>query len=410
MAVIDTIPTSDVTLPKFIADRRHLNGKLDASWLRCPDGRGTSLTWRLFTPVSYAMTALQLEALRDGVAIPAGNSNAIDTTGRYRTYERQVALFYERYTLDVSKAKTPYVTRFYEGKTWYLKKGMAMAATPGTSNHGFGLADDIAEDPDSDDSTPVVSIDNATLLWMRDNAPKHGFGLDTRSEPWHWHWFMPTNPNTLTQRTVDVLAGAGVTIPSLAAFGFTVPDPTTVPPPTPPSSSTYTVVAGDSWWKIAQTLGVPMDALIAANPPATSSTVIHPGQVLNVPGAAPAPPPPPPAKWYPGEPQTADAWVAYGATLPTPPPTLKWGDVSDNTTWWQAVFAAMPRLPADGGQPIFDPNLIAYDRIGQGPPTRGLYGDASRAACVYWQSKNGLAADGVYGAQTQGKVKSARGM
>lgn len=402
MAVIDTIPTTDVTLPKFVADRRSLNGKFDQAWLRCPDARGTSLSWRLFTPVSYAMTALQLEAIRDGVSVPLGNSNVIDTTGRYRTYERQVALFYERYTLDKANAKTPYVTRWWEGKTWYLKKGMAMAATPGTSNHGYGLADDVAEDPDSDDSTPVLAIDAATLTWMRDNAPKHGFSLDTRSEPWHWHWYMPTNPNTLTQHSVDVLYAAGIVVPDLSAFGFTVPKPTTIPPPTPPSSGTYTVVAGDSWWGISRKLGCSMDDLIAANPPATTSTVIHPGDVLNVPGSTSTLPPPP-------DPPPTD-WAEAGAQMTTPPanPVLRLGVVHDNVPWLQAVLSSLYTIE-DPVTNIYNPAWVDADSIAGGQGTDNLFGNATKNSLSYWQSRNGLTADGVYGQQTASKMAAVRG-
>jgi LysM repeat protein len=50
-----------------------------------------------------------------------------------------------------------------------------------------------------------------------------------------------------------------------------------------PGLKLYTVVTGDSWWKISQAHGLTVDELVALNPPATSSTVIHPGQKLNVP-------------------------------------------------------------------------------------------------------------------------------
>jgi LysM repeat protein len=71
-----------------------------------------------------------------------------------------------------------------------------------------------------------------------------------------------------------------------------------VPPPDPglpPSSSgKYTVKAGDSWWSISQAYKISVDALVKLNPPATSSTVIHPGQVLNVPVVTAPPTTPPP--------------------------------------------------------------------------------------------------------------------
>jgi LysM repeat protein len=66
---------------------------------------------------------------------------------------------------------------------------------------------------------------------------------------------------------------------------------TSPPPPPPPSGGTYTVVAGDGWYSIARKLGCTVNELLAANPPATINTVLHPGDVLNVPagGIAPSP-------------------------------------------------------------------------------------------------------------------------
>jgi LysM repeat protein len=75
--------------------------------------------------------------------------------------------------------------------------------------------------------------------------------------------------------------------------GGSVPPPE--PGPTPPTNTgKYTVVKGDSWWSISQKYKTTVDALVKLNPPATSSTVIHPGQVLNVPGGSTPPPTPTP--------------------------------------------------------------------------------------------------------------------
>lgn len=48
-----------------------------------------------------------------------------------------------------------------------------LAAEPGTSAHGWGLAVD-------------VDIDARTLRWMRAHASQYGFAEDVAREPWHW--------------------------------------------------------------------------------------------------------------------------------------------------------------------------------------------------------------------------------
>lgn len=229
-AVIDTVPTTSVTVPAYL--RQFVNGELPAEILRCPDldRTSTALAYRMFIPVSWAMTAMQIAAKNDGQQVPFGNDNILDTTGRYRTADRQEALFRERYEPgpgnDVGCG-----SKVWNGVTWYLQRSdkggcLAMAATPGTSNHGLGLADDIAEDPDQFDGTQPLFLDDRSLAWLRDNAPSFGFGLETRKERWHWHWI---GGDTLSQRAADVLRAAGLTIPDLTVFGFTVP-----PPPQPP--------------------------------------------------------------------------------------------------------------------------------------------------------------------------------
>ncbi|EAS34226.3 chitinase 6 [Coccidioides immitis RS] len=58
--------------------------------------------------------------------------------------------------------------------------------------------------------------------------------------------------------------------------------------------STYTVVSGDTMWKIANDHGMTLDALIAANPQIANPNIIEVGQVLNL-SQSPAEDPPNPA-------------------------------------------------------------------------------------------------------------------
>ena len=57
--------------------------------------------------------------------------------------------------------------------------------------------------------------------------------------------------------------------------------------PTPPQSSTYTVVAGDTMYKIAQRYGLPLNLLINANPNIADPNIIRVGQTINIPNNKP---------------------------------------------------------------------------------------------------------------------------
>ncbi len=77
--------------------------------------------------------------------------------------------------------------------------------------------------------------------------------------------------------------------------GTTPPPPpvTPTPPPVtpPPGSQTYVVKAGDYLSAIARQFGVTLTALIQANNVQPPNYVIHPGQVLVIPGTGTPPPP-----------------------------------------------------------------------------------------------------------------------
>jgi hypothetical protein len=71
----------------------------------------------------------------------------LQVIGDYRTLARMKQLFFDRYQLEPS-GRVPKVTRRYQGKTWYLKKGKSPCAAPpegtppnqtGGSMHGYGV-------------------------------------------------------------------------------------------------------------------------------------------------------------------------------------------------------------------------------------------------------------------------------
>lgn len=134
------------------------NGKLPGRLLVPAQGGG-----QLHHIAGAAWTQLIEAAAADGIKL--------SHVGVYRTYGQQLALFYDRYQLEPNGAKT---TRKFKGQTWYLRKGKAAAATPGTSNHGWGLAVDVAH---------VGS--GGRLEWLLANAPALGWSWELQSEPWH---------------------------------------------------------------------------------------------------------------------------------------------------------------------------------------------------------------------------------
>lgn len=70
--------------------------------------------------------------------------------------------------------------RLWDGKVWYRKPGAATAATPGTSNHGWGKAVDVSG---------LGNFGSTKYDQFKEAANRHGFTNTEGSkinEPWHW--------------------------------------------------------------------------------------------------------------------------------------------------------------------------------------------------------------------------------
>ena len=134
-------------------------GKLAADKLRKTIG-GT-----LHHCAADAWEAMVAAAEKDGIKLTPTSSG--DT---YRDYETQKRGFLTRYQVEPIVGQS---TKTFEGKKWYLKKGMAMLATPGKSQHNLGIAVDVA------------SASGPRLAWMLANEHLYGFSHEVQSEPWH---------------------------------------------------------------------------------------------------------------------------------------------------------------------------------------------------------------------------------
>jgi len=118
------------------------NGRVPREALE-PVGQGGH---RLWAPAAESYKALVAAAHADGIDLTITDS--------YRTYDQQVQLAAE--------------------KGLYADGGLA--AVPGTSNHGWGLAVDFNV------NSP------AALEWLKTNGHSFGFVEAAKREPWHWEF------------------------------------------------------------------------------------------------------------------------------------------------------------------------------------------------------------------------------
>ena len=150
-----------------------------------------------------AWNCLQLAAYFNGLTL--------NQVGAYRRYSQQLAMFNDRYS-TTDMGRTPQVTRIWQGKKYYLKPGKAPSATPGNSDHGWGLAIDAANCYEG----------SALLTWLlgdgfiTSEALKYGFtwavsdAKNPNFEPWHLQY---VTGDTWTQYVLDAIK----VFPSLVA-------------------------------------------------------------------------------------------------------------------------------------------------------------------------------------------------
>ena len=131
------------------------------------------------------LVAPAARAQRAMVAAAAAAGFTLRATGYYRSLADQEALFRSRYTPHLVPPGKRWRLRF-----WRKNPGVASAATPGTSNHGLGLAGDFAEETDGDPG--AEGLTGALLDWLEANVVSFGYswepGIDV-SEPWHLRYF-----------------------------------------------------------------------------------------------------------------------------------------------------------------------------------------------------------------------------
>ena len=121
--------------------------------------------------------------------------------GDYRPLEQQIALFKSRMRPFPDAKREKQVTRRWNGEVWYLHTG-APVATPGTSNHGLGLAIDAAL---MLKNGTVVSITatpprarRSGLAFLAEWAPRLGWSWEIPNvEPWHIRYVTGQPPKVI---------------------------------------------------------------------------------------------------------------------------------------------------------------------------------------------------------------------
>lgn len=166
---MSALPVTPVTSPACLKGQK--NGELTPALLVPCGVQG----FKMVEPAARAMRAL-VSAAKD-----AGHE--VRATGTYRSYEQQVSLFNSRYTTKHLEGRP---TKVWKGVTYWQLPKTAMAAVPGTSNHGLGLAIDFAEELDGDQG--VESVSSSFVKWLCSKAASFGFSAEAQSEPWHWRY------------------------------------------------------------------------------------------------------------------------------------------------------------------------------------------------------------------------------
>jgi peptidoglycan hydrolase-like protein with peptidoglycan-binding domain len=195
------LPVSKAAIPSWAKDLGNGQIPLDRMIKVAPIGSGY-----LVPEAAAAWRNLQNAAAAAGFTLTM--------TGAYRTYEGQKALFQDRYvTSDTGRS-----SKVWNNTRYWLKRGMAMAAVPGTSNHGWGCAVDTALDGYGN---AARSVDWRFLSWALDRAAVFGWSWEVQSEPWHVRLvsFERTTDTTTTTTTTTTTQTVHVPPPPTLRVG-----------------------------------------------------------------------------------------------------------------------------------------------------------------------------------------------
>lgn len=201
-----TLPITPMVMPSTLRGRE--NGKLPSELL---DQIG--VPGALMEKTAARAFRAMLAEMRKGGFDPR-------QVGHYRTFQQQLNLFVSRYqetsqatfnnTASSNRKQWNGATQNGYSSIYWVKKLIngrypATAATPGSSNHGWGLALDLAEEYDTD--TAPDAIRSQWVQWLVNNARRFGISAELQSEPWHWRYVAG---DAIPQAVLDYERGSGI--------------------------------------------------------------------------------------------------------------------------------------------------------------------------------------------------------
>lgn len=152
--------------------------------------------------VKYTATLLRKEHMSEpakyGLGLTQADNRIVINTGTACAFEKMHnAAKAAGVTLTINSAFRSLSRQQYFWNCYVNKNcnGGNLAAKPGTSNHGQGLALDLNTNCGGQGTAraplphpPAACKSNPVYKWLYDNAPKFGFVRAVQNEPWHWEY------------------------------------------------------------------------------------------------------------------------------------------------------------------------------------------------------------------------------
>lgn len=127
----------------------------------------------------------------------------VSVADAYRNIALQERVFLQRYRPNYNPLTCVRTdSRRWGGRVWWKLRNVAPVASPGESNHGWGLAVDVGIWRSGPQVLPITS-DPKVWSWLQANALSLGWSWESQKEPWHIRYIDGDN---LPQRVLDIEA------------------------------------------------------------------------------------------------------------------------------------------------------------------------------------------------------------